>query len=219
MHSDKSRSNSKNSSSRSDRDWSGSGHSDGSSGSRRNVYENDKIDVICDEDLADVDKDISLGNYESDSDLSAGSSEKGYIDDAIVQDVMKSADERLNERDGKYNKIVIVCVVGATAFLAIVIGLVSHTVGNNSFEKEMIEKIIEDTTSAFKFDDSAKYAGSSKNESIWDKQIPLEDGIVFPPVIENYLVDPRLQKFDANQETPMFWQVPLAGLYRSFCSA
>jgi len=212
-----------------------SGHnSGGTAESKKSVFENCEIDVIDDEDLADVDDDISLGK-------SVESEE--YIDNPIVEDVMRSADERLTEKTTFSIKKVAVYVVGVAIILSVIIGASLHA-GKNYDENERIENIIEDRTSAFEFDDRDEYVGSiadktadetadetaetemtdaesSKNEKrLWDNEIPLENESLFPLPIKNYLVDPRFKTFDANNETPFFWQVPfVGGIFQSYMTA
>jgi len=141
----------------------------GSSGISSDVNSTDDADMIYDEDLFDVDKDISLGNEQDSGDsledgLSVDELEfevnevydsKGYIDDAIVKDVMDSADRRLAKKRLCENKKVIMCVFGAVALMAIIVGL-SFSVGQDP-EKREIEKRIEGKASAFNFNDHDEY--------------------------------------------------------------
>jgi len=138
--------------------------SDHPSPNNLNIVDEEGVDAIHDEDLADVDNDISLGNSgdSDDDDLSTGSLEydvagvskvtlpKGYIDDAIEEDVMKSADERLEAQTFPIKKVVgyVMC---ATALFAIIIGVYISV--NNSSEKKTIEKRIHDTATAYELDD------------------------------------------------------------------
>jgi len=203
---------------------SGSGHSSSGSRERKNsIYENTEVDVIDDEDLADVDDDISLGNsVESGTGVvrvRIGGKEEEYIDDPIVEDIMGSADERLTKKTTFPAMRVAVCVIGVTLLLSIIIGASLNV--KKIVEKKRIEGIIEDRTSAFEFDDRDEYVESIVDETaevetidaewgendttFWENEIPLGNEDMFPLAIENYLADPRLQHFDSRYETPLFF--------------
>jgi len=217
------------------------------SGSSSGMSHEHDVDLIYSEDLADVDNDISLGrSNESDEGLSLGSVEfvyedsqetipKGYIDDAIVEEVINSADESLNNKKTCSIKKLVVYVIGTAAILA-AIGS-SLIVGMDSLEKNRIEQKIELRSSAFEFDDHDEFnssvlgteilpAGTNEvrtitgNSSIWETAISLGSETIFPSAIDTFLVDPHLAI--NRHETPLFWQVPFAGggfqSYMSTCS-
>jgi len=134
------------------------------------------IDLIYDEDLANVNNNIFLGNAgESDEGLSTGplgskmpsdsqaTIPQGYIDDAIVQDVINSTDERLHKKKKSMKKVV-VGIIGASAILAIIIGS-SPLVGEESFKKERVKEIINDRSTAFHFDDRDEYVKPTVSET------------------------------------------------------
>jgi len=229
----------------------------------KKIVESDLIDVIEDEDLADVSDVISLGdsvveddvidaenladvNEYGESELGGGLSvdksefedyrhsqpttdsqpttlPRGYIDDAITEDVMRDADERLKGRSFRINKKMRRRAIGLAVVLAIIL-VVSLSGANNSYQKKKIEEIIEDKATAYGFNDHDTYAekitdGTAKNGTtttagltvtakngttttagptvetgrIWDTEIPLDYETPFPLAMKHYLLDPRLQ--------------------------
>mmetsp|Transcript_6542 Transcript_6542/g.7596 ORF Transcript_6542/g.7596 Transcript_6542/m.7596 type:complete len:483 (-) Transcript_6542:258-1706(-) len=205
--------------------------SDHPSTNNLNIVDEEGVDAIHDEDLADVDNDISLGNSD-DVDLSTGALEyevpgvskvtlpKGYIDDAIEEDVMKSADERLEVKTFPIKKVVgyVMC---ATALFAIIIGVYISV--NNSSEKKTIEKRIHETGTAYKLDDQHTFesavhgtteAGSTntdeENVATTGDRLGVWDRSMSPPsAIHTHLLDPKVKA--TGNVTPVFWQVPFAG--------
>lgn len=124
---------------------SGSGNSNSNSGTY--TYEDEEIDIIYDEDLLDADKDVSLDNTKESNvpgslefevnDYEVGKP-RGYIDDAITEEVMNSADERLNKkRSSCSTKKMVVGAFGAAAILAIIIGT---SLGQDTIEEKKIEE-------------------------------------------------------------------------------
>jgi len=195
-------------------------------------YESDDVD-LNDEDLNDVNKNASLGNANSDSDgdLSTGVLElefvedsqpyfpRGYIDEDIVDDVMRNADERLNANKPRCNYKLIAFAIGIFSVLMIIIGL-SLPQGKYALEKIKIEERIKEKSTAYEFDDRQPYAESIADETIeagtavetntlMEYKVPLEK-VIFPPWIQHYLVEPFKQPIKKD-ETPFFWQVPFAG--------
>lgn len=225
---------------------SGSGNSNSNSGTY--TYEDEEIDIIYDEDLFDADKDVSLDNTKESNvpgslefdvnDYEVGKP-RGYIDDDITEEVMNSADERLNKkRSSCSTKRMVVGAFGAAAILAIIIGT---SLGQDTIEEKKIEEKINERSSAFEFDDHDEYmkpVGTAETEmteensgisetnfpldettdagtitesyQLLETAIPLEQGTVFPPAFEQYLADVRAPR-NINHETPLFWQVPFAG--------
>jgi len=123
-----------------------------SNGSLRNmasICDCIEMDLIQDQDLADVNNDICLGNPgESEESLRGGPMKfemcrdsqtiipKGFIDDSIAEEIM--IDERLNKKFTISIKRVVVGMIGVTAILAIIAGA-SLTVGKDFFEKRRIK--------------------------------------------------------------------------------
>mmetsp|Transcript_11089 Transcript_11089/g.13129 ORF Transcript_11089/g.13129 Transcript_11089/m.13129 type:complete len:514 (+) Transcript_11089:116-1657(+) len=206
-------------------------------------YGDDDIDLIYDEDLSDVNKNVSLGNSNSgsDGDLSTevvelevcgdsshSSYAKGYIDDEIVEDVMRNADQRLNADKPRWcTTKFIAYAVGVTSVLMIIIGL-SLPMEKDTIEKIRIAEKIKDKGTAYDFDDRDEYAASIASEThgaekaiqtstIMEYKIPHD--VNFPPWIEHYLVEPFKHPY-SKDETPFFWQVPFAGdVFQSFMTA
>jgi len=197
-------------------------------------FDKEETDEILDEDLADVSEDVSLGNSKhtitglvefKESIDSQPNMPTGYIDDAIVRDVLNSSDDRLKRRYSlSTKKKVAFGLIGAVAIISFFAGIIDQ---QNSFQKR-IEKTIEERSTAFEFDDHDAYiepvseitetttvttttTETNVRSSILDDEIPLEDSTVFPPSMEQFLVDPRSQKIDFSHETPLFWQVPFVG--------
>jgi len=208
-------------------------------------YEPDDIDLIYDEDLSDVNNNISLGNSapsgSSDGDDSStefvelevcGESQpsyrKGYIDDEIVADVMRNADARLNANNPRRNTKLIAYCVGITSVLMIIIAL-SLPLGRVAIENYRIEEKIKEKGTAYDFDDRNEYEQSIASETIEAEEAiqtntvmkyptPLHD-VIFPPWIDHYLVEPFKDPIKEG-ETPFFWQVPFAGeVFQSFMTA
>lgn len=218
------------------------------SGNNLNIINDEEADAIHAEDLADVDNDISLGNptEESDDDgLSSGSLEydtggvssatlpKGYIDDAIVENVMKSADDRLASQKSFPIKKMVGYVICATALFAIIIG--ASIAVRGSAEKKVIEKRIHDKSTAYEFEDKLTFrssvagttdettesgatdtidqTGTSETETtddgrgVWITPIALASPI--PQQINDHLLDNPLPA--TPNVTPIFWQVPFGG--------
>jgi len=218
------------------------------SGSSRSVYsgggtkafEKDQLDEIFDEDLADASEDISLSSKAGENSFT-GSVEfkehvdfqpdipKGYIDDVIVQDVLRSTDDRLKRKNSfSTKKKMALGIIGAFAFFTFLMCL------QDSSETKRIEKTIEDRSTAFEFNDHDDYikpvtepietvtvmttkTETSVGSNILEDEIPLEDTTVFPLAMEQFFVDPRLSTIDTSHETPVFWQVPfVGGVFQNF---
>jgi len=200
-----------------------------------NAYEKDQLDEIFDEDLADADDNISLDSKVS-RNSRIGSVEfnkddmpKGYIDEAITDAVLRSAGDRLKRINSfSTKKKVAVGIIGTFVFLAL-LALIQE-----STETKRVEKTIDERTTAFDFDDHDDYmkpvtepietvtvtttnTEPSVGNNILEDEIPLEDTTVFPPAMDQFLVDPRLPTIDTSHETPLFWQVPfVGGVFQNF---
>lgn len=130
--------------------------------------ESNEIDIICSEDLIDVDNDISLGNSsETDEGMSIGSLEyvyngsratipQGYIDDTIVEDVMRDADERLDKKELSPLKKVVMGVFVAAVISVVIIG--SSMKARKDILNEEVEQRIRERSSAFEFKDHDEFA-------------------------------------------------------------
>mmetsp|Transcript_2351 Transcript_2351/g.3288 ORF Transcript_2351/g.3288 Transcript_2351/m.3288 type:complete len:455 (+) Transcript_2351:237-1601(+) len=179
--------------------------------------EENEIPMINDEDLADVNDDIDLrsnapedesvvhrmnDDIYPDKEAAMPSKEGGVIDDEIVREVLRSADEQIeNENQNRIKKIIGLAIIAILSIFTI-----TSIAFSGSKEKE-IEDMIEKTGSAYDFEDKKDVV------TINDKNDQDDIGIdLFVPALSNKLKNLKATPFDSSRgEIPIFWNVPSTG--------
>jgi len=195
-------------------------------GSDRNgsdIFVDNEIDLIHDEDLIDASASVSLddgNNVQQMSDKvkkdksSTRPTARGSTNEEISQDVMKNADELLERENDKVfwgkKKIIMTIVMIVTTILAIALAI-SLTTGRTKSIEERVDENIKEKSTAFDFNDRDAFAEQKVSDGILNKEIPLDDGTIFPIALENNFMDFDELPFNANYETPFFWKIPTSG--------
>jgi len=197
-----------------------------------NIYVDNEVDVIYDEDLIDASDSVSLESGIDDDAKVRGISDylnniersvnpshlpRGYIDEEIVQDVISSPKRVILFRSKK--KITLSAIIAVTAILAIVSGVSLSIEGSKSLE-ERVDENIRGKSTAFDFNDHDKFAEQKNSEGQSNQENPLGDAVRIPFGIGNNFMDFEESPFDAAHETPFFWQIPKSGdIFQSIMTA
>ena len=203
-----------------------SNDSEGASSVRSRIItkEDEEAEFIADSDIEDATSVVSLGTKQCihteegndkikpdvsflGHDSQPDEDKRGYIDEEIVRNVMKGADERLMEQkmNTTFNRNMKICagLLGLTIFF---LGIAIMIVDSN----DRVDKTIKDTGTAYDFQDEGNFIDLQVEEgySFWDEEIYLEPGVIFPPAILLNLVDSKKGRYLKEKETPFFFQVP-----------
>lgn len=204
--------------------------------SRIITKEDEEAEFIADSDIEDATSVVSLGTkistepeqqlsfqYKDEQEISflkdhdeaaaqqkerrSSEPKRGYIDDAIVRDVMKGADDRLrNERNTSWTKTIrILYGIFVVTMFSLAIAAVVKMKHNS------ISQTIKDKGTAFDFHDEDEFFDPESDVSFWDEELPLEPGIIIPPAVMLNLVDTKEGRFTKDEETPFFFQIPFSG--------
>jgi hypothetical protein len=203
-----------------------SNESEGGSSVRSRIItkEDEEAEFIADSDIEDATSVVSLGtkqhidteefetNIEPEVSFlkyeSQPQQKRGYIDEEIVRNVMKGADERLMDQkmNTTFNRRMKLCagILGLTVFSLGIATLVVDSKDRN------IDKIIKDKGTAYDFHDEDNFIDPELEEgyNFWDKEVFLEPGVIFPPAIMFNLEDTKEGRYMKEEETPFFFQVP-----------
>jgi len=150
---------------------------------------------------------------------------KGYIDDAVIDEVLSGSDARMWKKNSKFAKKIMIVVL--IFFGALVIFLLNRDL------KLHIEKGFRDQQAEFDFNDRDRYTqpvsqqvvdtGTEGLEPLYtlEAEIPLGISHQMPLEIEDKLTDFRKPitfdspdikvRLQTDTQTPFFWQIPFAG--------